>query len=101
MWPKQLEKRVEAESGVLERINLVISPRSGEVREGGLPEEMSELSSGNKGAGGVARQKARLLQRPGSSAQSAVQEAVSGVVRPEWRVSGDEGSKAGWKEEDG
>lgn len=53
VWPKQLEKRVEAESGLLERINLVISPRSGEIREGGLPEEMSELSSRNKGAGSV------------------------------------------------
>lgn len=46
-------------------------------------------------------QKAQLVLRPGSRAQSAVQEAGSSVVPPEWRVSGGGGSKAGQKEEDG
>lgn len=71
MWPKQLEKKVEAGSGLLERITLVTAPSSGEIREGGLPEEMSELSSGNKGGEVCSWQKAQLVQRPGSRAPSA------------------------------
>lgn len=94
MWPKRLGKEVEAGSGFLERITLVTSsPRSGEIREGGHPGDMSELSSGNKGGEVCCWQKAQLVQRPGSRARAAVQEAGDSMVRPEWSLSWGGGRK--------